>query len=186
MSLHNTTNHYGSVTKFFHWSVFILMAIQFTLGFMIMDAVTGSHADPTKTGLLHWHHSIGLLILLLATARYIWRKNNPLPNWAPGLSTKEQHIAHWVESTLYFVMFCKPISGMTLALADGQDLLFFNLFTITNFTGNSPLLFDISLFFHMASGVLFFAMWFIHIGMVLRHQLIKKDRLLNRMLPFTN
>jgi cytochrome b561 len=186
MSLRNTPHFYGSVTKFFHWSVFILMAAQFTLGFMIMESVTGPDADPSKAGLLQWHHSIGLLILLLATARYIWRRNNPLPNWAPGLSTKEQHIAHWVESILYFVMFCKPISGMFLALADGQDLMFFNLFTITNFTGNIPLLFDVSLFFHMASGILFFLAWFIHIGMVIKHQFFKKDRLLNRMLPFTH
>jgi cytochrome b561 len=186
MKFKNTSQRYGIVTKSFHWSIFALFVIQFTIGFMIMGAAVGEHYDPANAKLLNWHHSIGLIILLLAIGRYSWRRMTPLPDWAETLSVPDRKVAHWVERLLYFVMIFKPLSGMALALGDGQDLMFFNQLSIPNFTGESETLVAIALVIHIITGLLFFGAWFVHIGMVFKHQWVKKDRLLNRMLPFSN
>ena len=41
------------------------------------------------------------------------------------------------------------------------------------------------LIFHIVSGVLFLVVWPLHMGLMLWHQLRKRDGQLNRMLPFT-
>ncbi len=184
--LQNTSKRYGTVTKFFHWTIFILFVAQFTIGFMIMGIATGEEFDSSLLSQIGFHKSLGLLILMIVVLRIIWRRISTLPDWAETLTERERNRSHWIERLLYFVMIFKPLSGITLAMADGQSIPFFGLFTIPSFTGESEVLFTISLIFHIVTGLTFFVVWFAHIGLVLKHQFGKRDRLLNRMLPFTN
>ena len=102
------------------------------------------------------------------------------------MSVRDRRVERGVERILNFVTIAKTLSVITFALGDGQELMFFNQFVVPNFTGESPLLLNISLPIHIITGLLFFCTWFVHIGRGLKHQLSIKDRLLNRMLPFTH
>ncbi|HCB14231.1 MAG TPA: cytochrome B, partial [Gammaproteobacteria bacterium] len=75
MPLKNSATYYGPVTRFLHWSVFILFIWQY------LSAAIMTHLarDQTLLALMqgdfyNWHKSIGLMLLVLALARLIWRK----------------------------------------------------------------------------------------------------------------
>jgi cytochrome b561 len=105
------------------------------------------------------HVLLGLLVLVLATCRVVWRRAASLPPWAEGLSEGERTLAHWTEKALLTLLFVIPLSGLLLVVVS-YDLL--------------PL--------HIAAHIGFFAAIALHLGMVLKHQLVDRDRLLARML----
>ncbi|WP_454043872.1 cytochrome b/b6 domain-containing protein [Cellulosimicrobium sp. Marseille-Q8652] len=91
--------------------------------------------------------------------RLVWRRLTPLPPWAPGLGPGERRLAHATEVALYATLLVMPATGITLLLVD-DDLLWL----------------------HVASHVVFFAALALHLALVLKHQLVDRDRLLRRML----
>jgi cytochrome b561 len=103
---------------------------------------------------------LGLVILALAIARLTWRLTTPLPPWADGLSHGERTFAHWTERALYALMFAIPLTGLWVILQDDDDAV-------------SP---------HIVTHIAFFVVFVFHVGLVLKNQLIDRDRLLRRML----
>ena len=88
-----------------------------------------------------------------------WRWHSTLPPWAEGLSQVERTLAHWTERTLYVLLFAIPLSGLWLVLVS-----------------------DDALAIHVAAHVAFFVTFAAHIGLVLKRQLINRDRFIRRMI----
>lgn len=118
----------------------------------------GGDIDVFDDPLVTAHVVVGCTILALAAVRLIWRLTTPLPPWAPGLSEFERKLSHRIEQLLYLLMFTAPASGLWLVLVD-----------------------DDALSVHIATHIAFFVVVAVHIGNVLRHQLVKGDGLLRRM-----
>ena len=79
----NSADQYGTVTRFLHWAVFLLFVWQY-LSANIMTRLGGQRLfGLNPNDYYNWHKSIGLVLLALALARWIWRKTTPLPDWAP-------------------------------------------------------------------------------------------------------
>ncbi len=184
MTLQNTASRYGTVTKSLHWTIFILFTIMFILGFGLMggDESTTAFGAEWDT-IFDWHATIGLIVLILAIVRIVWRKTTPLPSWAPGLSKREQTLAHRTEQVMYVVMIAKPLSGYVLAGAAPHEIDLFGTIPLGNPFGESGGLNDVALAVHIVTGVAFLIAWVVHVGQALRHQFAKKDHLLERMLP---
>jgi cytochrome b561 len=200
MPLRNGPHGYGLVTKVLHWVTFAALATQFVVGYVMatddrgfekaecdipsdrleeqceqrQDSLEARAGDPLGTAyadlgsgdilnggltLPEVHVLLGLLVLVLAASRVVWRRATSLPPWAEGLSAGERTLAHWTEKALLSLLFVIPLSGLSLVLVS-YDLL--------------PL--------HIAAHIAFFATIAIHLGMVLKHQLVDRDRLLARML----
>ena len=200
MPLHNGPHGYGLVTKLLHWATVAALATQFVVGYVMLNGDGGVEEadcdgrtdqleerceqqqevlearaeDPLGTAysdlgsgeilgggitLPELHVLLGLLILTLAVVRVVWRRTAGLPPWAEGLSAGERALAHWTEKALRVLLFLIPLSGLSLVLVS-YDLL--------------PL--------HIAAHVGFFATVAAHLGLVLKHQLLDRDRLVSRML----
>lgn len=182
----NHPGGYGVVTRTLHWAVALAIAAQFVVGYA-MDADDsgrgrgrgrgrggesgrgrgrgrgGDGGDYDLLGddaLLTLHVALGVTILVLAAVRLVWRLTTPLPDWAPTLSAGERRLAHWTERVLYVLMFAIPITGLVLVVADDDDLLGV----------------------HVAAHIAFFVAIACHVGLVVKHQLVDRDRLLRRML----
>lgn len=173
------------LTRVLHWTMAGLIGLQFVVGYSleraddllepVVDAWLGGEDDL----LVGVHALIGVAILLLAVVRVTWRRVAGLPPWAPGLSALERRLAHRVEQILYTMMFLIPLSGLALVLASGED------WDLGRRTWQAPVEVaddDILLGVHIATHVTFLATLAIHVGMVLKHQLIDRDGLLRRML----
>ena len=169
---------YGAVTKALHWITFAALAVQFTIGYVLDVGGSGRGRGRGRGGdsgrgrgrggeielfgddvLLTVHISLGLTILLLAVLRLYWRRRITLPPWAPTLSAGERTLAHWTERLLYGLLFAIPLSGLSLVFVS-----------------------DDALGVHVASHITFFVVFAAHVGLVLKHQLFDRDRLLQRML----
>jgi cytochrome b561 len=105
------------------------------------------------------HVVLGLVILVLAVARVIWRFAGALPPWAPALSHAERTLEGWLEKALMLLLFLIPISGLLLVTRD-----------------------DRSVQLHIAAHIAFFVVVGLHIALVLKHTVIQRDRHLARML----
>ncbi len=184
MTPSNHSDEYGFVTKSLHWVIFTLFTIMFVLGFGLMGKTEGDSAFGTDWGtVFDWHATVGMVVFLLALVRIWWRRTTPLPSWSPGLSDRERTLAHRTEQVMYFVMLAKPISGFVLAGAAGYKIDLFGTIPLGNPFGESNGLEDFALGVHILTGVGFLIAWTIHVGQAVRHQYIKKDGLLERMLP---
>jgi len=186
MTWKDTKKQYGVITKCLHWAVAILIATQFGLGFTMASLPREGYE--TIWGLSRkewymWHQSIGLLLLIIVIARIIWRRLVTLPDWAETLSAGERKYAHWVERILYWLMVLVPLSGLLSSMAESDYLLLFGLFNIPSLLPhNEGLAMQFGLL-HVITRNSIVVVIILHVGLILKHQFVNKDRLLNRMLP---
>lgn len=176
---------YHLIARILHWGMLSAIGAQFVIGYGI-----DRNDDLAEWAFERWlpgqddllvllHVALGAAILLLAIVRLAWRSLAGLPPWAPGLSTRERRIAHRIEQLLYATMFLIPVTGLGLVLLSGED------WDLGRGEWVAPVELlddDLLLAAHVATHLVFFAALAVHVGLVLKHQLIDRDRLLHRML----
>jgi cytochrome b561 len=124
----------------------------------LRDVVTGDALRDRLTG-VELHVVMGLAILALGAARLLWRRVASLPPWAEHLSATERTFQAWLEKALLALLLVVPSSGLLLALG-GADLL--------------PL--------HIAAQVALVVAVALHVGLVLKHTVVRRNGHLARML----
>jgi cytochrome b561 len=122
------------------------------------DVVTGN-AFGNGLSLPELHVSLGLLILVLAGVRILWRRTTPLPPWAEHLGAEERRLEGVLERLLLALLVVVPATGLLLVAA-GEDWL--------------PA--------HITAQLAFLAAIALHVGLVLRHTVVRRNRHLSRML----
>jgi cytochrome b561 len=176
---------YGSITKTLHWVTVVALAAQLVVGYSLerADDLLEEPADRWlggDGGLLPVHAGLGLTILGVTLLRVVWRASTSLPPWAEGLSPMERHLAHRVEQVLYATLFLAPLTGLGLVLLSGED---WESGRDGEWRAPWSLVDDQELLGgHIASHLVLFAALLLHVGLVLKHQLVDRDQLLNRML----
>jgi cytochrome b561 len=184
MPLRSGDHGYGTLAKTLHWLTVVALIAQFTIGYRLDvddsgqgrgrgrgrggesgrgrgrggDDSDGYLSDPDT--LLTVHVLLGVLILTLAVVRVVVRRLHGLPPWAETLSHRERTLAHWTEKVLLVLLFVVPLTGIVLVASGDDDVL--------------PL--------HVGAHIAFFVALAGHLGLVLKHQLVDRDRLLGRML----
>lgn len=169
---------YHPVTKVFHWGIFFLMIGQFLVGYTLERLEDDGLAEDR---LFTLHASLGMTILVLSIFRLIWRRRQALPPWAPTLTPFERRYSHTVERILYALALAIPLSGLALAVADERPLPLVGELEISEAFDDSEVE-DIFEGVHIATHLLFFAGFALHVGLVIKHQFLDRDRLLNRMM----
>lgn len=127
MRLRNTRLEYGSVAKWLHWGVAVLVLGSYVTMYTRMW-FTGRDT-PWHGTLAHWHFSIGISIGCLMLLRLIWRESNKRPTLR-ALSPAHRRGARLSHAALYVLLLFMPLSGY---LSTGADTHFFGLFDITAF-----------------------------------------------------
>jgi cytochrome b561 len=127
-------------------------------GTVFADVVTG---DAFRDGLslAEVHVGLGLFVLLLAVLRIGWRRATPLPPWAEHLSATERRLEGRLETALLAMLVVVPASGLLLVAA-GDGWL--------------PL--------HVTAQITLLAAIAGHVGLVLKHTVVRRHRHLSRML----
>ena len=183
MGLTNSAEGYGTLTKFFHWSIVILFAAQYIGGnIMVAIGFNSSFAGIDTNTYYNWHKSLGLVALVIAVLRIINRQMGQLPPWAPTLSTGEQKFIHRVEQVFYLAMLVMPINGWLNVMWGHYGVNMFGVWEMPRPLPKDNTLRDVAKWAHIGAGWVLLAAMVGHIGLVLRHQLIKRDGLLKRML----
>jgi cytochrome b561 len=179
MPLRNTAENYGSLARFLHWTIVILIIVQFFLA---------ESADELPNGLekLQWltrHKSLGMLVLLLAVVRILWKvANKGLPTPAgTGMIRKAAAAGHGL---LYLLILLQPISGWAMSSAANFPVTFFGWFQFPALVAENH---DLHEALEEVHEVLFYALVAVaalHVAAALYHHFFLKDDVLRRMMPF--
>lgn len=125
---------------------------------LFTDVVTGN-AFADGLSLAELHVGLGLVVLALAAARFLWRRTTPLPPWAAQLSAGERRLEARLETVLLALLAIVPVTGILLVLGDDDWL---------------PL--------HIAAQVALLVTVAVHVALVLKHTVVRRHRHLARML----
>ena len=198
MHLRNGDHGYGVVTKILHWLTVLAVAAQLVIG-LSMDPDAGSERAEARVDAfedrgedaaerqgeaaeerfeaeverreeaadamgysgagLTAHVVVGATVLLLGVLRMVWRRLTPLPPWAPHLGPGERRLESWLEKALLALLLVVPATGLSLVLVSDELV---------------PL--------HLAAQVGLILTIVLHVGLVLRHTVVRRNRHLARML----
>jgi cytochrome b561 len=122
------------------------------------DVVTGDALDG-GLALPELHVVFGLSLLVLGVLRVAWRAVAGLPPWAEHLSAGERRLEAAIEKLLLTMLFVVPATGLFLLVA-GDDWVAL----------------------HVAAQLVLVAGIVCHVGLVLKHTVLHRDRHLSRML----
>lgn len=127
------------------------------------------------------HAGLGTLVLILMSVRLYWRSRHPvtataMPGWQTGLSL-------WVHRLLYACVLLQPVFGILMAITSPYDVIAFGRFNYSAVMVTNETWHPILHLCHRVNGALLALLVLGHIAAVIYHQLIMRDRLLNRMLP---
>jgi cytochrome b561 len=180
MPLRNSAEAYGSLAKFLHWAIVLLIVPQFFLAEAADELPNGIE----KLQILNWHKSLGMVVLLLVLARIGWKvMNRGLPG--PIGEPWQRKAAAAGHGLLYLLILAQPISGWAMSSAANYPVTLFGWFQFPALVAENHDLHESLEGVHEA---LFYAMLVVavvHILAALYHHLVLKDGVLRRMLPFS-
>lgn len=180
MRWRNTPESYGSVAKFLHWSIVLLLVPQYFLAEAAEEVADGSLE---QASILGWHKSIGLLVLLLAVARVAWKiVNRPHPA-ALGDVAWQRKAAAAGHGLLYLLILLQPLSGWLMASAAGAPVAMFGLPFPALLAANHDLHEALEEVHEVLFNVLL-VVALVHAAAALYHHFVLRDGVLRRMLPY--
>lgn len=174
------TQRYTRTAIFLHWLMGLGLIGTFALGFYMQ----GLPLSPDKLKLYSWHKWAGVSLLVLAVVRLAWRLSHPAPALPPAMSPMARlaaHAGHWM---LYALMLAIPLSGWLMSAAQGFPVVWFGILPLPDPVSRDAALGSALKDAHITLNYLLLAAVAGHTGAALHHQLIKKDALMTRMLPF--
>jgi cytochrome b561 len=173
MTAKSTTHRYGNVAIIIHWLSAALILALMGSGFRASDL---GESD-TKVAILQVHIPLGIAILLLTIARIGWwmfadRKPDSLP-----MASWQERSSRAVHILFYVVILGMAASGIGMMILSGAGSIIFD-----EASGALPDFWDYLPRRPHGIGVRFMiALFMLHVGAALYHQVIKKDGLIGRM-----
>ncbi|WP_323140556.1 cytochrome b [Massilia phyllosphaerae] len=175
------TPKYTKTAMALHWVIAALMIWAFALGWIMTDIHGFS---PTKLRYFAWHKWIGVTVLVLALARLLWRATHKPPPLPDTMHRWEETAAHLGHAALYVLMLAIPISGYFYTSAAGIPVVYLGVLPLPTIIGANPAIAATLKVLHIWLNYGLLAAVTGHLLAVVKHQLIDRQRLLQRMLPF--
>jgi len=119
MGVRNTDAAYGSLARFLHWSMAIVILASLAL---IEFADVAPRGSATRAALRDWHAQTGLVVLAMVWFRLGWRLAGHEPAIAPAPAPWQRTAAHLVAWAFYALMIVVPILGVVMMQADGKTV----------------------------------------------------------------
>jgi cytochrome b561 len=116
-----TTAHYDTVSRAFHWVTAIVVLIAFILGPGGFGRLMRQGIDPATRSDIVWHESLGLLILVLTVMRLVWVALRPATPQAMT-SRRMQLAARLTHGALWALLLALPVTAF-LGLGRGSHPL---------------------------------------------------------------
>jgi len=174
--LRNTDMKYGSMSKFFHWLVFLLVLTLILVGFFWEDTGT------IKGTVINTHKLIGLLTLTIVILRLLWTLNNPKPQ-IPNAKRLEKVVEHTVHGLIYLALFGMPLSGWLMVTAAGRPPHLFGQALPMPGIAQDKALAGLAADVHLVLAWTLIVLVSLHVLAALKHHFIDKDIVLKRMWP---
>ena len=172
MTLKSTSTRYGSMAIAIHWASALAVILAFAAGFTVANVAPPAEQVP----ILAVHITLGLIVFALTVLRIVWwviADKRPAP--ALGQPRWQEASAKIVHAGFYVLLILMASSGIVTILLSGALPAIFSGAPLPDFSELIP---------RIAHGVMskiLLALFVIHVGAALYHQVIKRDQLLARM-----
>lgn len=178
-----TRTRYNATTQALHWIVAALMFAVIPLAWVMVNM---PRSAPSREWIYTLHKSFGMTILLLVAVRLAWRAAYPAPPLSGNLAKWERGLAtasHWL---LYLILVGMPVSGYVLSATGAIGVPYFDLFSFPTLPKNQAVN-DAARWVHAAIGQwLVYGLITLHIAATAWHVAVRRDGILDRMLPEQN
>ena len=128
---------------------------------------------------------IGLTVLTLTVLRWIWRALHPPPALPETVTPWERTLAPWAHLLLLVLLLALPISGWLMSSAGGVKVIWFGTLPMPDLVPRDPHLFESLRTLHHWLAWTLMGVLVIHLGAVVRHDVLRRDGIFRRMSPFT-
>lgn len=175
--LKNTRDNYGSVAKFLHWLIFILVFVMIVGGFFLDDI-----PDEYKGVIYNLHKLTGLTILFLMMLRVFWALCNQKPAMPASSPRWQNFAARTTHVVLYVLVIAMPLAGWIGSSAAGKGPHIGDMvlqLPVPEDKSLKSLMFEM----HELIAYLIIAFVSIHVLAALYHHFVLKDDVLRRMWP---
>ncbi len=174
-----TAAGYTGTAKLLHWLILALLLVQFVIAWTMPHMKRDTQPDT----LINLHFSFGVLVLAVAVVRLAWRATHgePAPeNGLPPLQLRSARVLHWL---LYGLLFVVPILGWINASWRGFPVIMFGLELPKLVATRAPGWRWTGDVHNLLANYLLLVLVGLHVAAALYHYFIRRDRVLQRMLP---
>lgn len=166
-------DRYDGLARFFHWVFAAGIIYASVMGYTIAHMARG----PAHDFLSRLNMSIATVLIVLFPLRLGWKQVRIEPRAMPGVSVRQQSLAHGVHVVMYAAIFAVLASGF-LMVPNGYS--FFGVIEIHTPFAKGPLT-DTFFAMHRASCALLAGLVTLHVLAVVKHQWIARNNVLRRM-----
>lgn len=185
MAFSNTSRHYGSITKLFHWLTAALILVLIPLGWYAGQLpYETSEQLARKAWFFSLHKTLGVTTFFVALARILWALTQPKPGLLNADHKIESFAADLVHWLLYAALVIVPLSGwISHAAAAGYAPIWWPLGQGLPLVPQSTAVEHFFGAVHWVATKVLIAAIVLHIAGALKHHVIDRDATLRRMLP---
>jgi len=183
MPVSNTSRHYGSVTKVFHWLTALLIFAVIPLGLIASRLPLGSEAEIGRVfTLFSLHKTIGITIFFVALARILWAITQTKPGGLHPERRAETMLAETIHWLLYASLVIAPLTGwIHHAALDGFAPIWWPFGQDLPLVPKDERIAHLFGSFHWIFTKVMAASIMLHVAGALKHHVIDKDVTLRRM-----
>jgi cytochrome b561 len=179
MALTSTHPGYTGTAKLLHWTILALLIVQFIVAWLMPDI----RRDTKPDTLINLHLSFGALILAVVIVRLGWQLIQGEPEPAAGLTPRERLVSHVVHWLLYLLLLVLPILGWINASWRGFPVIMFGL-ELPKLVGTRATGWGWTGDVHsLLATYAMLALVGLHAAAALYHYFVRRDGVLQRMLP---
>jgi len=171
---------YDPIARRVHWLNAILALVTILLAWGILGAPRHSAARPW---LIMLHGSFGIAILAVMMFWAGWRSRHRSPSLRPVLTGIEVLLARATQWAIFLLFVAMPLSGYVSLAAAGKTVSFFGMIAIPPLVPQSDRLSQVAIALHLCGEFMIYGLVALHISAALMHGFIRRDGILERMLP---
>ncbi|MGH8778365.1 cytochrome b [Paraburkholderia sp.] len=176
MSSRSSADRYSQPAIFFHWAIFVLVALAY-----LAIEIRGPKGSDSRLLWTAVHQWAGSLVLTLAVLRLLWRLWHPGP---PEINTNPllAFLARLTHLALYLFIFVQPLLGILMVNTGGDPVTLAGLNLHIVLAGTDRAAHTAIKDAHELIGNAFYFVIGLHALAAIGHHLIFRDRTLRRIL----
>lgn len=179
MSISDAHPGYTGTAKLLHWTILALLVAQFIVAWSMPHI--GRNTKPDT--IINLHLTLGVVALAVAIMRLGWRATHAEPpplDGIPPWQTRSARVIHWL---LYALLVVVPVLGYVNASWRGFPVVMFGLELPKVMATRAPGWGWTGDVHGLLANYLMLALVGLHVAAALYHYFIRRDGVLQRMLP---
>ena len=171
---------HSRTTRSLHWLMAALVAVQVAAGI----AMTSQGFRGVSDALYVTHKGTGVVLLLLLLVRVAWRAAGPAaPPLPDTIPPAERRLAAWTHRFLYVLVGTLAVTGYLRTVGGGYPVELLDALGIPPLVGEDEALATRLSVVHKVLGYVLVATVALHVGAVVQHTFLIRNRVLDRMWP---